>query len=100
MPQLPSTGLILVPQPPISMASVSAGNTSVGARHCPLVFVDVKATRGDIACVQSRHDVTAGVTSRQIIHTGGSVPILEMYTWGYRHISPCNNELTKDNTVR
>ena len=42
MPKLPSIGLILVPQPLISMASVSAGNTSVGARHRPLVFCDVK----------------------------------------------------------
>ena len=43
MPKLPSIGLILVPQPPISMARVSGRNTSVGARHRPLVFCDVKA---------------------------------------------------------
>ena len=46
MVQLPSTGLIMVPQPPISMASVPAGNTSAGARHryrpLSLVFCDVK----------------------------------------------------------
>ena len=42
MPKLPSIGLILVPQPSISMAHVSGRNTSVGARHRPLVFCDVK----------------------------------------------------------
>ena len=49
MAKLPSTGLIVVPQPPISMADVSAENTGVGTRHyyCPLslqlAFCDVKA---------------------------------------------------------
>ena len=42
MAKLPSIVLIVVPQPSISMARVSAGNTSVGARHRPLVFCDVK----------------------------------------------------------
>ena len=32
MTKLPSIGLIVVPQPLISMVSVPAGNTSVGAR--------------------------------------------------------------------
>ena len=43
MAKLPSIGLIVVPQPSISMAHVSGRNTSVDARHCPLVFCDVKA---------------------------------------------------------
>ena len=42
MAKLPSIGLIVVPQPSISMARVSGRNTSVGARHRPLVFCDVK----------------------------------------------------------
>ena len=42
MAKLPLIGLIMVPQPPISMARVSGRNTSVGARHRPLVFCDVK----------------------------------------------------------
>ena len=42
MAKLPSIGLIVVPQPSISMARVSGGNTSVGARHRPLVFCDVE----------------------------------------------------------
>ena len=42
MAKLPSAGLIVVPRPPISMACVLGTNTSVGARHCPLVFCDVK----------------------------------------------------------
>ena len=46
MAKLPSIGLIVVPQlqPPISMASVSGTNTSLHARHCPLVFGDVEVT--------------------------------------------------------
>ena len=42
MAKLPLIGLIMVPQPPISMARVSGRNTSVGARHRPLVFCDVE----------------------------------------------------------
>ena len=43
MAKLPSAGRTVVPQPSISMARVLEANTSAGARHCPLVFCDVKA---------------------------------------------------------
>ena len=42
MAKLPSIGLFVVPQPPISMARFFGGDTSVVARHRPLVFGDVK----------------------------------------------------------
>ena len=46
MAKLPSIGLILVPQPSISMARVSGRNTSVGARHRPLVGLGVLRCKG------------------------------------------------------
>ena len=67
MAKIPSIGLIVVPQPLISMARISGRNTSVDARHCncPLVFCDVneryRSTRGHLSCITGRRDATAAV---------------------------------------
>ena len=94
MPKLPSIGLILVPQPPISMARVSVTNTSVGARHCPLVCCDVKvnAVRSELAGVFGRRDVTVGATSRRNVQTGAQCRFQKTYTWGSRVTSHSDHE--------
>ena len=79
MAKLPSTGLIVVPQPSISMARVLGANTSasVGARHCPLVFCDERPTRSELAGAFCRRGAAVWGAEPPGRANRGSVPFLE-----------------------